>query len=61
MLKISIELHDFIPRDGYGNHNIMNMNIEEIIAHIVTVENGFQHILDAIHSDFSRRRSGESR
>ena len=49
MLKISIELHDFIPRDGYGNHNIMNMNIEEIIAHIVTVENGFQHILDAAH------------
>ena len=27
----------------------MNMNIEEIIAHIVTVENGFQHILDAAH------------
>ncbi|HJG89034.1 DNA alkylation repair protein [Barnesiella viscericola] len=25
------------------------MNIEEIIAHIVTVENGFQHILDAVH------------
>ena len=32
--------------------NIMNMNIEEIIAHIVTVENGFQHILDAIHYRF---------
>lgn len=27
----------------------MNMNIEEIIAYIVTVENGFQHILDAAH------------
>ncbi|WP_283389152.1 DNA alkylation repair protein [Barnesiella viscericola] len=25
------------------------MNIEEIIAYIVTVENGFQHILDAAH------------
>lgn len=46
MLKISIELRGFIlPRWI----NLMNMNIEEIIAHIVTVENGFQHILDAAH------------
>ena len=49
MLKISIELRGFIlPRWI----NLINMNIEEIIAHIVTVENGFQHILDAIHYRF---------
>lgn len=49
MLRISIELRGFIfPRWI----NLINMNIEEIIAHIVTVENGFQHILDAIHYRF---------